>query len=109
MLVGAQLEAIKASKAHLLQYTAVDHINIMRRNKKDPSSVRPDITHKSLLMLFDLPLNHAVLLQGYIHAHKNVLNEINPQYRILRTFKRSGGSMSNMRIELFAFANWRDL
>lgn len=72
-----------------------DHINIMRRNNKDPSSVRPDITHQSLLMLFDSPLNRAGLLQVYIHTHKNVLIEINPQTRIPRTFKRFGGLMGN--------------
>lgn len=70
-----------------------DHINIMRRNNKDPATVRPDITHQSLLMLFDSPLNRAGLLQVYIHTHKNVLIEINPQTRIPRTFKRFGGLM----------------
>lgn len=65
----------------------------MRRNHKDPGSIRPDITHQSLLMLFDSPLNRAGLLQVYIHTAKNVLIEINPQTRIPRTFKRFGGLM----------------
>lgn len=73
-----------------------DHINIMRRNNKDPGSIRPDITHQSLLMLFDSPLNRAGLLQVYIHTHKNVLIEINPQTRIPRTFKRFGGLMGKI-------------
>lgn len=77
----------------------------MRRNNKDPASVRPDITHQSLLMLFDSPLNRAGLLQVYIHTNKNVLIEINPQCRIPRTFKRFGGLMGNMRIKLFIFEN----
>lgn len=72
-----------------------DHINIMRRNNKDPGACRPDITHQSLLMLFDSPLNRAGLLQVYIHTHKNVLIEVNPQCRIPRTFKRFGGLMGN--------------
>lgn len=78
-----------------------DHINIMRRNKKDPGSVRPDITHQSLLMLFDSPLNRAGLLQVYIHTAKNVLIQINPQCRIPRTFKRFAGLMGMLlaRIE----------
>lgn len=75
-----------------------DHINIMRRNKKDPGSVRPDITHQSLLMLFDSPLNRAGLLQVYIHTAKNVLIEINPQCRIPRTFKRFAGLMGMLFI-----------
>lgn len=67
----------------------------MRRNHKDPGTVRPDITHQSLLMLFDSPLNRAGLLQVYIHTNKNVLIEINPQCRIPRTFKRFGGLMGS--------------
>lgn len=55
--------------------------------------MRPDITHQSLLMLFDSPLNRAGLLQVYIHTNKNVLIEVNPQTRIPRTFKRFGGLM----------------
>lgn len=67
----------------------------MRRNNKDPGACRPDITHQSLLMLFDSPLNRAGLLQVYIHTSKNVLIEVNPQCRIPRTFKRFGGLMGN--------------
>lgn len=73
----------------------------MRRNNKAPSSIRPDITHQSLLMLFDSPLNRAGLLQVYIHTHKNVLIEINPQCRIPRTFKRFGGLMGKFISFLF--------
>lgn len=72
---------------------ADDHLGIMRKNKKAPGSVRPDITHQSLLMLFDSPLNRAGLLQVYIHTSKNVLIEINPMCRIPRTFKRFCGLM----------------
>lgn len=68
-----------------------DHANILRKNDRDPGSCRPDITHQSLLMLMDSPLNRAGLLQVYIHTEKNVLIEINPQTRIPRTFKRFAG------------------
>lgn len=68
-------------------------MNILRRNNRDPGTCRPDITHQSLLMLFDSPLNRAGLLQVYIHTTKNVLIEINPQTRIPRTLKRFGGLM----------------
>lgn len=112
ILEGAQLETVKVSQLtrrhrkeclHFCSRLQVgntfellncdDHINIMRRNNKNPGSIRPDITHQSLLMLFDSPLNRAGLLQVYIHTHKNVLIEINPQTRIPRTFKRFGGLM----------------
>lgn len=68
-------------------------MNILRKNNRDPGTCRPDITHQSLLMLFDSPLNRAGLLQVYIHTAKNVLIEINPQTRIPRTLKRFGGLM----------------
>ncbi|KAH7938647.1 hypothetical protein HPB51_028835 [Rhipicephalus microplus] len=56
-----------------------DHIQQMRKFKKDPAFCRPDITHQCLLMLFDSPLNRAGLLQVYVRTEKNVLIEINPQ------------------------------
>lgn len=65
-----------------------DHLNILKKHNRDPGSCRPDITHQTLLMLMDSPLNRAGLLQVYIHTEKNVLIEINPQTRIPRTFKR---------------------
>lgn len=70
---------------------------MLRKNGRDPGSCRPDITHQSLLMLFDSPLNRAGLLQVYIHTAKNVLIEINPQTRIPRTLKRFGGLMGKYR------------
>lgn len=73
-----------------------DHMNILRKNGRDPGTCRPDITHQSLLMLFDSPLNRAGLLQVYIHTAKNVLIEINPQTRIPRTLKRFGGLMGTL-------------
>lgn len=75
----------------------------MRRNNKDPGACRPDITHQSLLMLFDSPLNRAGLLQVYIHTHKNVLIEVNPQCRIPRTFKRFGGLMGKLKRNILLF------
>jgi rRNA pseudouridine-1189 N-methylase Emg1 (Nep1/Mra1 family) len=70
-----------------------DHASILRKNKREPGSSRPDIAHQCLLMLMDSPLNRAGLLQVYIHTEKNVLIEINPQTRIPRTFKRFAGLM----------------
>lgn len=88
-----------------------DHMNILKKQQREPGSCRPDIVHQCLLMLLDSPLNRAGLLQVhvikyllnfrkflvlcssllfqvYIHTEKNVLIEINPQTRIPRTFKR---------------------
>lgn len=77
-----------------------DHINIIRRNNRNPGECRPDITHQSLLMLFDSPLNRAGLLQVYVRTNHNVLIEINPQTRIPRTFKRFCGLMGKYLILL---------
>jgi len=44
-------------------------------------------------MLLDSPLNRAGLLQVYIHTHKGILIEVNPQTRIPRTFDRFAGLM----------------
>lgn len=74
-----------------------DHINILKKNNRDPGTCRPDIAHQCLLMLMDSPLNRAGLLQVYIHTEKNVLIEINPQTRIPRTFKRFAGLMGKCK------------
>uniref|UniRef100_A0A182P281 18S rRNA (pseudouridine-N1)-methyltransferase n=1 Tax=Anopheles epiroticus TaxID=199890 RepID=A0A182P281_9DIPT len=92
VLEGAQLETVKVNQVFEL-LNCDDHINILKRNKRDPGSCRPDITHQSLLMLMDSPLNRAGLLQVFVKTEKNVLIEIDPQTRIPRTFKRFAGLM----------------
>ncbi|KAK3738434.1 hypothetical protein QZH41_017068 [Actinostola sp. cb2023] len=88
----ASLEAVKNGKNFEL-LNCDNHKGIMRKNNRDPTTARPDITHQCLLMLLDSPLNKAGLLQIYIHTEKNVLIEINPQTRIPRTFDRFCGLM----------------
>ncbi|XP_052890767.1 ribosomal RNA small subunit methyltransferase NEP1 [Anopheles moucheti] len=92
VLEGAQLESVKVGPAFEL-LNCDDHINILKKNNRDPGSCRPDITHQSLLMLMDSPLNRAGLLQVFIKTEKNVLIEIDPQTRVPRTFKRFAGLM----------------
>ena len=58
-----------------------DHASILRKLNRDFSTARPDITHQSLLMLLDSPLNRAGLLQVFIRTSQNVLIEVNPQIR----------------------------
>lgn len=82
-----------------------DHLQILRKYNRDPGSCRPDITHQSLLMLMDSPLNRAGLLQVYIRTEKNVLIEINPQTRIPRTFKRFAGLMVQLLHKFSVRAN----
>uniref|UniRef100_A0A182N783 18S rRNA (pseudouridine-N1)-methyltransferase n=1 Tax=Anopheles dirus TaxID=7168 RepID=A0A182N783_9DIPT len=92
VLEGAQLESVKVGQAFEL-LNCDDHLNILKRNNRDPGSCRPDITHQSLLMLMDSPLNRAGLLQVFVKTEKNVLIAIDPQTRIPRTFKRFAGLM----------------
>uniref|UniRef100_A0A0K8TM91 18S rRNA (pseudouridine-N1)-methyltransferase n=1 Tax=Tabanus bromius TaxID=304241 RepID=A0A0K8TM91_TABBR len=92
ILEGAQLELVRVDNKYEL-LNADDHGAIFRKTNRDPGSCRPDITHQTLLMLLDSPLNRAGFLQVYIHTEKNVLIEINPQTRIPRTFKRFAGLM----------------
>ena len=68
-----------------------EHAGILRKLGRDFSTARPDITHQSLLMLLDSPLNRAGLLQVFIRTANNVLIEVNPQIRIPRTFNRFAG------------------
>ena len=70
-----------------------DHRSQLVKHGRDISRARPDISHQSLMMLLDSPLNRAGMLQVYIHTEKNVLIEVNPHIRIPRTFKRFCGLM----------------
>ncbi|KAM4636807.1 ribosomal RNA small subunit methyltransferase NEP1 [Discoglossus pictus] len=92
LLEGASLETIRVGKTYEL-LNCDQHKAQLVKNGRDPGEVRPDITHQSLLMLLDSPLNRAGLLQVYIHTQRNVLIEVNPQTRIPRTFPRFCGLM----------------
>ncbi|XP_075468768.1 ribosomal RNA small subunit methyltransferase NEP1 [Ascaphus truei] len=92
LLEGASLETVRVGKTYEL-LNCDQHKAMLLKNGRDPGQVRPDITHQSLLMLLDSPLNRAGLLQVYIHTQRNVLIEVNPQTRIPRTFPRFCGLM----------------
>jgi len=95
VLENANLELVKnGKKIELLN--SDHHSNILKKHKREIGSARPDITHQTLLALFDSPLNRANLLQVYVRTTKNVLIEINPQTRIPRTFDRFCGLMVNL-------------
>ncbi|KAI8846154.1 Alpha/beta knot methyltransferase [Chytridium lagenaria] len=96
VLEQASLETVKLGKGkegHYALLNCDDHHHILKKNQRDLSESRPDITHQCLLTLLDSPLNKAGLLQVYIHTTKNVLIEVNPHVRIPRTFKRFCGLM----------------
>lgn len=93
ILEKANLEIVKVGKSSHGLLNCDEHMNLIRKYKKDPAFCRPDIVHQCLLMLFDSPLNRAGLLQVYIHTMNNILIEINPQTRFPRTFKRFASLM----------------
>jgi len=104
VLENAQLESGKIGKTMEL-LCADKHGTFLRKNGKDPTVYRPDITHQCLLMLLDSPLNRAGLLQVYIHTAKNVLIEVHPQTRIPRTFDRFCGLMVQLLYKLSIHAS----
>ncbi|KAJ3408382.1 hypothetical protein HDU80_005886 [Chytriomyces hyalinus] len=96
VLEQASLETVKLGKGkegHYALLNCDDHHHLLKKNNRDISESRPDITHQCLLTLLDSPLNKAGLLQVYIHTTKNALIEVNPHVRIPRTFKRFCGLM----------------
>ncbi|XP_064621013.1 ribosomal RNA small subunit methyltransferase NEP1-like [Lineus longissimus] len=104
ILQKASLETVKVGKAYEL-LNCDKHKKMIGKFKKDPSKLRPDITHQCLLMLMDSPLNRAGMLQVYIHTEKNVLIEVNPQTRIPRTFDRFCGLMVQLLHKLSIHAS----
>lgn len=67
-----------------------------KRDKRNKTIERPDITHQCLLTLLDSPLNKAGKLRIYVHTHDNILIEINPAARIPRTNNRFNGLMTQL-------------
>ena len=104
VLENATLETVKASGRRVKSGSAEeassyqllncdDHHALLQKHNRDPSIMRPDITHQCLLTLLDSPLNKSGRMQIFIHTQKNVLIEVNPHTRIPRTFKRFAGLM----------------
>lgn len=91
ILDKAALETVKTKKGEFQLLNCDDHVNIMRKNNKDPAFYRPDIVHQELMAVLDSPLNKAGRMKVYIHTEKHVLIEVNPKCRVPRTFKRFSG------------------
>ncbi|CAL8069598.1 unnamed protein product [Calicophoron daubneyi] len=94
VLDQASLESVKAAGGKEYQLLNPDkHKDRILKSGKDPSDIRPDITHQCLLMLLDSPLNRVGKLQVFVRTKKNVIIEVNPKTRIPRTFERFAGLM----------------
>ncbi|MCO5570105.1 hypothetical protein L7F22_023821 [Adiantum nelumboides] len=118
VLEKASLEVAKVGKNYQL-LNCDDHANFLRKHKRDPALLRPDIIHQdlfrgkntifaltlymryvlfaivqALLAILDSPLNKAGKLKGlYVMTDSKVLIQVNPHIRIPRTFKRFCGLM----------------
>ncbi|KFD52154.1 Nep1 ribosome biogenesis protein [Trichuris suis] len=92
VLENAQLESAKVGNS-LELLASHKHANFLRKLKRDPADYRPDITHQSLLMLLDSPLNKAGLLQIFVRTARKAIIEIHPQTRIPRNYDRFAGLM----------------
>lgn len=99
VLEKACLETGKVGKEHVL-LNCDDHGSFLRKHKRDPSELRPDILHQCMLILLDSPLNKAGLLKLYVRTERGVLFEVNPTIRIPRTFKRFCGLMTQLLFKL---------
>lgn len=99
VLEKACLEVGKVGKEHVL-LNCDDHGNFLRKHKRDPAELRPDILHQCMLILLDSPLNKAGLLKLYVRTEKGVLIDVSPQIRIPRTFKRFCGLMAQLLFKL---------
>lgn len=95
MLERACLETGKVGKEYVL-LNCDDHGHFLRKHKRDPADLRPDILHQCMLILLDSPLNKAGLLKLYVRTERGILFEVNPQIRIPRTFKRFCGLMAQL-------------
>jgi len=89
----ANLEVVKTKKGEFQLLNSDDHVQIMKKNNKDPAKYRPDIIHQEVLAVLDSPLNKAGKVKLLVHTEKNVLIEISKNTRIPRTFKRFSGLM----------------
>ena len=95
VLEKACLEVGKVGKEHVL-LNCDDHAAFLRKHKRDPAELRPDILHQCMLILLDSPLNKAGLLKLYVRTERGVLIDVSPQIRIPRTFKRFCGLMAQL-------------
>lgn len=86
ILERANLDIIKTESNSLQLLNCDEHMNHIRRLKKDPAFCRPDIVHQCLRILLQCPLNRAGLLQIYVRTENNELIKIDPQFHVPESF-----------------------
>lgn len=63
-----------------------EHINLIRKLKKDPAFCRPDIIYQCLQILSQCPLNRANRLRVFVRTQNNELFRVDPQLLVPSKF-----------------------
>lgn len=63
-----------------------EHMQTIRKLKRDPAFCRPDIIYQCLQILSQCPLNRAGLLQVYVRTQNNELFRVDPQFAVPDSF-----------------------
>ncbi|MCO5587843.1 hypothetical protein L7F22_041795 [Adiantum nelumboides] len=89
VLEKASLEVAKVGKNYQL-LNCDDHANFLRKHKRDPALLRPDIIHQALLAILDSPLNKAGKLKGlYVMTDTKLsIRATNGPEKLLRVVKQ---------------------
>ncbi len=99
ILEAANLETVKTKRGVEL-INCDDHSKLIGKMGKKLEDYRPDVTHQSLLALFDSPLNKAGLLQVFITTQKKACIQLSPQLEVPRTFREFSALMAQCLTKL---------
>ncbi len=99
ILEAANLETIKTKRGIEL-LNCDDHGKIIGKMGKKLEDYRPDVTHQSLMALYDSPLNQAGLLQVFITTNKKACIQLSPMLQIPRTFRAFSALMAQCLTKL---------
>jgi len=70
-----------------------EHMQVIRRLKRDPAFCRPDIVYQCLQVLSQCPLNRAGMLQVFVRTQNNELFRVDPQFSVPESFDEFTGVM----------------
>lgn len=82
ILEKANLDIIKTFSNEYALANCDDHMQIIRKLKKDPAFCRPDILHQCLQILTTSPLSRAGRLDIYVRTKNKELFHVNSQFCI---------------------------
>ena len=86
----------KGKKATEILLDSSFHHRAMRKLPEAERRGRPDITHVSLLLALDSPLNREGLLRVYVHTRNDEVIRIDPSTRLPRSYHRFVGLMEEL-------------